>query len=202
MNASSTTKTSKKLSWLLRHGAVEAGVVMDAAGWVAIDDALAALKLSREELDAAVRDNNKSRFEVQGDRIRASQGHSIAGGPVSLDALEGTWEKWPGDGSVWHGTTVAAAHAIARGGIQPRTRTHVHLAEAVDSTVGKRAGVDVLLEVSPSRLRAAGIELYRSPNGVLLARSVPASCVVGVRGMTSAGQRAEDALRALFAGRG
>jgi putative RNA 2'-phosphotransferase len=54
----------------------------------------------------------------------------------------------------------------------------VHLAEAIDSTVGKRAAVDVMLEVSPTRLREHQIGLYRSPNGVILARHVPAGAIV------------------------
>ena len=36
MGRDSIANASKKLSWLLRHGAEEAGVAMDAAGWVAV----------------------------------------------------------------------------------------------------------------------------------------------------------------------
>ena len=34
MDPKTLTRLSMKLSWLLRHGAAEAGVPMDAAGWV------------------------------------------------------------------------------------------------------------------------------------------------------------------------
>ena len=82
------TRVSKKMSWLLRHGAVEAGVEIDTAGWVEIDDVLKSLGISRHQLDEVVRLNNKSRFQVEGSRIRASQGHSMVDVAISLDELE------------------------------------------------------------------------------------------------------------------
>ena len=77
-------------------------------------------------------------------------------------------------------------------------RTHVHLADAVDATVGKRAAVDVLLVIDPVRLRAAGLRVFRAPNGVLLARAVPREAVVDVRACNRPGDRALAALRALM----
>lgn len=191
-------KASKQLSWLLRHGAIESGLAMDAAGWAAIDDVLRATSLSRPELDAVVRLNNKSRLEVRGDRIRACQGHSREGVPVTLEALEASWERYEGPESAWHGTNLVAALAIAREGILPGARTHVHLAPATDSKVGKRAQVDVLLEVGVERLRAAGIGVFQSGNGVLLCRSVPPDCIVGLEPATVHGQRQEAMLRDAF----
>jgi putative RNA 2'-phosphotransferase len=189
---------SHKLSWLLRHGASEAGLDMDAAGWADVGDVLRTLGMSRAALDNAVRENNKARFDVRGGRIRACQGHSLAGTPVTLEALEASWERYEGDGPVWHGTRAATVGSIAREGILPGERTHVHLAEALDSTVGKRANV----EVSPARLSAAGVGLFVSPNGVLLARSVPPVAIVGLRCMTDRARRQGDALSALLAAAG
>ena len=189
-------ENSKKVSWLLRHGASSEGVAMDAAGWVDIVAVLRALRLSQAELDAVVRDNSKSRFEVDGSRIRATQGHSTAPGAVSLDALEASWATFVGEGPLWHGTSTTAVEGIAREGIQSITRTHVHLAAATDSHVGKRANVAVLLEVSAARLRAQGIAVFQSPNGVILVRSVPASCIVGLVGVTREGRAREAELRA------
>ena len=48
----------------------------------------------------------------------------------------------------------------------------------------KRAGVDVLLRVDPARRRAEGFGLFRSPNGVLLARRIPPGCITGLRAET------------------
>jgi len=191
-------RASHKLSWLLRHGANEAGLSMDAAGWADIGDVLRTLRMTRTTLEDAVRENNKARYEVRGQRIRACQGHSLAGMPVTPEALEATWERFTEDGPVWHGTRIAALASIAREGLLPGERTHVHLAEATDSTVGKRASVDVMLEVSPARLAAAGIGIFVSPNGVILARSVPPAAIVGLRPMTDRARRQGDALHAVL----
>ncbi len=191
-------RASHKLSWLLRHGANEAGLEMDAAGWAEIEDVLRVLRMSRETLEASVRENNKARYEVRGRRIRACQGHSPAGVPVTLDALEGSWDRYEEDGPLWHGTYIGAVAPIAREGILPGERTHVHLAEAVDSKVGKRANVDVMLEVSPARVHAAGVGIFVSPNGVILARAVPPSAIVGIRFMTDKARRQGSSLSAVL----
>lgn len=190
---------SKRVSWLLRHGAVESNIKIDPAGWVAVADVLRVLRMSPRELDAVVAQNDKARFELSGDRIRATQGHSaLGGGGVSLDALEASWELYDSDSPIFHGTSVDAALSIAREGIASQQRSHVHLAPSAQSKVGKRWNVDVLLVVSPSKVRASGQKLYRSPNGVILTRSVPVSAVVGVQALTRHGQARLADLRAAF----
>jgi len=171
-------KASKKLSWLLRHGASEAGVRLDAAGWAKIDDVLAALKMDRERLDAAVTQNNKARFTVDGDRIRANQGHSSD--VVDLAAVEASWIMFTGPGPLWHGTGIEPLPGIAEQGLLPQARTHVHMVDAKDSVAGKRAAVDVLLEISVSRMLSRKCRIFRSENGVILARHVPKECIVDV----------------------
>lgn len=184
-------RKSKKLSWLLRHGAREMGLAMDAAGFANIGDVLRMTGLSRDELDEVVAENNKSRFEVRGKQVRAVQGHSSEGTPVTLDGLERSWDEVTEDTLLYHGTSVAAARAILSGeGVHSAARTHVHLAAAVDSKVGKRAGVDVLLVISPARLRAEGLRVFRAPNGVLLARAIPAGAIVNVLACNGPGSSA------------
>lgn len=191
---------SKRVSWLLRHGAPERGIAMDPAGWVAVGDVLRELRLSEQRLDAVVAQNDKARFERSGDRIRATQGHSALGGEgVSLEALEASWLHHAGDEPIFHGTSVEAAFSIAKDGILSQKRSHVHLAPSATSKVGKRWNVDVLLEVSPARVRAHGLPLFQSPNGVVLARRIPPGCVVGVAPLTRKAQGALQNLRAAFA---
>src|SRR5690349_21685376 len=103
---------SKTLSWLLRHGAREAGVSMDAAGWVPVPEVLRYLQLSRGDLEEVVRTNNKSRLELVGERVRACQGHSTENMPVTVEALEASWRLYEEGGSLFHGTTVEATEPI------------------------------------------------------------------------------------------
>lgn len=169
---------ARRLTWMLRHA--PAGLAMDEAGFVEVAAVLAALDLSAAELDAIVARDGKQRFERRGARIRAAQGHSSDNGAVTAAALEASWTPWTGESTLWHGTNVEAALRIAREGLLPMRRTHVHLALARDSRVGKRAGVAVLLGVSPALLRELGQPVWLSSNGVALVRAVPAACVVAV----------------------
>jgi putative RNA 2'-phosphotransferase len=172
-------RTSKRLSWLLRHGANEVGLPMDAAGWAAVADVLRHARIDRALLERVVSENDKGRLELDGDRVRACQGHSTAGTPVTAEALEASWERIADRTEpLFHGTSRAVVDAILREGLRPMDRTHVHLAGGRADKVGKRYRVEVLLPVCPVRLAAAGIGLFRSPNGVFLVRSVPPGCLL------------------------
>jgi|GEM_PF-564623 len=201
-------RRSTKVSWLLRHGAIESGLTMSSAGFAAVTDVLRVLRLGRLELDEIVADNTKARFEVRptanGDIIRAVQGHSLEGTPVTLDGLEGSWRERTDTEPLFHGTAVLAARAILdrhsdSAGVHAAARSHVHLAPARDAVVGKRHQVDVLLVVDPVRLRQLGQRVFEAPNGVLLTRCVPHAAVVDVVAGSKAGHEALSSLRQALA---
>jgi putative RNA 2'-phosphotransferase len=198
MNDRRIKKLSHRMSWMLRHGAGELRLPMDAAGWVLVNDLLHHLHADSSELDEVVRHNNKARYELDGDYIRATQGHSLEGMPVTRKALERSWDVYAGDDTVWHGTNVNALVGISSEGIVPGRRSHVHLAAELDSTVGKRANVAVMLEISAKALRSRGYELFVSKNGVVLTRLVPPSCIRGLRAMTRTARKQEATLRRLL----
>lgn len=189
---------SKTLSWLLRHGAREAGVHMDAAGWVPVGEVLRYLRMSRSDLDEVVETNTKSRLQLENERIRACQGHSTDNMPVTLEALEASWRLYTDEGSLYHGTTVEATEPISKEGLIPQKRTHVHLAPSLDSKVGKRSATPVVLEISTDRLRDAGEKIYEAQNGVVLVRRVPVSCIVGLVCTTKSAQKKETELKRRF----
>ncbi|MER7247888.1 tRNA 2'-phosphotransferase [Kribbella sp. NPDC000426] len=167
------SRDSRAISKLLRHTAGERGLTMSADGWALISDVLQTLALDRAALEKAVEENDKRRLQVDGERIRACQGHSLEGMPVTREALENSWERiYPVD-LLWHGTNRAALAAIRREGLRAGRRTHVHLAPAKDSPVGRRSAVEVLLGVDSGNL-----EVFRAANGVLLTREVPPDAIV------------------------
>ncbi|KAK5130627.1 hypothetical protein LTR08_001886 [Meristemomyces frigidus] len=62
-------QVSKKIAWLLRHGAAEEGLQLDANGYLNVQDVLGnrkihGLKVSLEELRQLVADNDKQRFTM------------------------------------------------------------------------------------------------------------------------------------------
>lgn len=189
---------SKKLSWLLRHGAHEAGLALTPDGWANLDAVLRMLKLSEETVRRVVSSNEKKRFELDESarRIRASQGHSE--GIVQVEEVESTWTRFEGTGLLFHGTHRAHLPEIAKQGLIAMSRTHVHLASSKDAVVGKRANVEVMLAIDPAKVRAEGEPLFVSPNGVVLARRIPRSAIVGLDAMTRAARSEEAALRALL----
>ncbi|MBB6571588.1 RNA 2'-phosphotransferase [Kribbella sandramycini] len=164
---------SRMISRLLRHTAGERGLAMTPDGWAAIGDVLRVLGMERGRLDRAVVENDKRRLQVDGERIRACQGHSLAGMPVRREALENSWERVYPEELLWHGTTERVVPVIRREGLKPGRRTHVHLVPEIGSPVGRQTKVDVWLGVV-----SVNLAVYRAPNGVLLVREVPAGAIV------------------------
>jgi RNA:NAD 2'-phosphotransferase (TPT1/KptA family) len=102
------------MSYVLRHGAIKEGIEITPDGWVSIMDLLGYLKTTREMIQRVVSEDNKNRFEINGDLIRAAQGHSMV---VSPEAMEATWSKFEGLGTIFHGTNIDALTGIAEKGM-------------------------------------------------------------------------------------
>ncbi|AEV81144.1 phosphotransferase [Actinoplanes sp. SE50] len=168
-------RLSRRMSLVLRHRPETAGLTLDPQGWVPVADFLAALGISRAELDHVVAFNDKSRFAVAAgpdgvERIRASQGHSRRV-EVDLDLPPAIPPA-----TLFHGTPRANLDAILRDGLRPRTRHHVHLSADVPTAlvVGRRRSPDVVVfEVAAGVMAAAGHVFHRSENGVWLTSVVP-----------------------------
>ena len=116
------SRDSRLISRLLRHTAGERGLAMTADGWALIEDVLQLLKMDRSALEAAVRENDKQRLQIQSKRIRACQGHSLHGMPVTREALENSWERVYPDHLLWHGTSRQALQEIQQEGLRPGRR--------------------------------------------------------------------------------
>ncbi|MEV8636472.1 RNA 2'-phosphotransferase [Streptosporangium sp. NPDC051023] len=167
-------RISKYLAKHLRHQPERIGITLDAHGWVGIDTLLAAaaahgFPVSRAELERVVADNDKRRYVIDGDRIRASQGHSVA---VDLDLPVAEPPTF-----LYHGTVARNVAAIRAEGLRPMNRHHVHLSPDRETAtrVGARRGVPVVLVVDAAAMRAAGHEFRLSANGVWLTDHVPPS---------------------------
>ncbi|MEU5878502.1 RNA 2'-phosphotransferase [Spirillospora sp. NPDC047279] len=169
-----TVKISKYLAKHLRHDPGRIGLTLDRAGWVSVDDLLAAcarnnFHVTREELDHVVASNDKKRYAYSDDgtRIRASQGHSVE---VELDL-----PVVAPPATLYHGTVGASLDAILRDGLLPMNRHAVHLSPDRETAtrVGARRGRPVILVIDSARMAADGHEFRVSANGVWLVGSVP-----------------------------
>lgn len=174
MSPQQITRISRRLSKVLRHHPESIGLELDRHGYAEVKHLLERfaannMPLTREELAVVVAENNKQRFAFSpdGQRIRASQGHSI---DVDL-------QLQPVDPSavLYHGTATKNLASIRKTGLEPRNRQHVHLSADRETAirVGQRHGKPVVLRVDTAALRAAGHKFYRSANGVWLTAAVP-----------------------------
>lgn len=160
-------RLSKKLAYILRHAPQDAGVQLAAGGWVPLEPILRHLRASREQIERIVAHCPKQRFSLQGDQIRANQGHSV---PVDLDLSSLEPPHY-----LYHGTYPAALSAIRRQGLRSMNRHHVHLSADRQTAmqVGRRRGIPVILTIQAKKMDSAGHLFYCSDNHVWLTDHVP-----------------------------
>ncbi|MFH8787418.1 RNA 2'-phosphotransferase [Streptomyces roseoverticillatus] len=173
MDVQRATRISKHLARHLRHDPGRIGITLDAQGWTAVGALLEAsaahgLPFSRTELEEVVASNDKQRYTLDGDRIRANQGHSV---PVDL----GLPVAEP-PAVLFHGTVSRSVAAIRAEGLRPMTRHAVHLSPDRETAmrVGARRGKPVVLTVDAYGMHQAGYVFRMSENGVWLVERVPA----------------------------
>jgi putative RNA 2'-phosphotransferase len=167
-------RTSKFLSLVLRHEPQRVGITLDSAGWVSVVELLNAVNksgvaLTGEQLEHIVATSDKKRFAFSddGQRIRASQGHSLA---VDLE-----YEPQTPPELLFHGTATRFLDSIRQRGLQKMGRHDVHL--SADSTktaqVGGRHGKPVTLTIRAGAMHRAKHAFRCSANGVWLVEQVP-----------------------------
>jgi len=178
MNEKATIKASKVLSLILRHEPQRVGLKLDSAGWVGVDELLAAMNrhgvsLTLEELKHVVATNDKKRFAFSEDglKIRANQGHSV---DVDLQYQPEVPPEF-----LYHGTPERFVKSIRATGLNKGERHDVHLSPdaATASKVGQRRGRPVVLKIRAGEMHRAGHQFRRSENNVWLVDFVPAEFI-------------------------
>jgi putative RNA 2'-phosphotransferase len=168
------TRISKFLSLVLRHKPETLGITLDKNGWTDVSILLdkinqANVVVTSDILQYVVDTNAKKRFAFNetGDKIRASQGHSVE---IKLDY---TPQQPPG--ILFHGTGEKSVASILQTGLEKKDRHHVHLSAGLETArnVGQRHGKPVVLEVLAEAMTREGHTFYLSENGVWLTDHVP-----------------------------
>jgi len=168
-------KLSKKMTYLLRH---KEGFV-DPEGWASLDSLVRELRkffpwVSKEHVLEVISKDDKGRYELRGDKVRARYGHTVK---YVRPTLEESYETL-----LYHGTSCEAARAILKEGIKPMKRNFVHLTtsleEAIENARRKGKCIKVLI-VDGECLRKRGIKIYKAGKHVRVCSYVPPECVVG-----------------------
>jgi putative RNA 2'-phosphotransferase len=172
-------RVGKLLALVLRHRPEVAGVTLDGQGWVDVDHLVAGLRargrrVTVADVERAVAEDAKGRYELADGRIRAAQGHSIE---VDL----GLEPRRPPD-VLYHGTVERNLPSILARGLRPGSRQDVHLSPDIETAraVGRRRGEPVILVVDAAGLHGAGHVFRQASNGVWLTDAVPPGYLRGL----------------------
>ncbi len=171
-------KLSKFLALILRHQPERFALELDDEGWASLPEVMEILRglpnfrwATRADVMALVEQGaggDKRRFQVEGKRIRARYGHSIAQ-PI-------IYEPCTPPPVLYHGTSPDALEAIRRDGLKPMGRQYVHLSPNTETAVRVGARHDkrpVILTVRAAEAHAAGVEFYQAGEAVYLVRYIP-----------------------------
>ncbi len=170
-------KLSKFLSLILRHQPERFALAMDEEGWASLPEVMEILNglpnfrwATRADVMRVVEEgsDDKRRFEVAENRIRARYGHSFDQ-PIR-------YEPCAPPPILYHGTSQRALAAIRREGLCPMGRQYVHLSP--DPEMAARVGArhdeqPVILAVRAAEAHAAGVVFHQADEAVYLAKHVP-----------------------------
>jgi putative RNA 2'-phosphotransferase len=168
------TRTSKFLSYVLRHNPGALNLTLDPGGWADVDTLIENARaegrsLTRARIRHVIDAGEKTRFRLSADgsKIRANYGHSV---DVDLNLT-----PTPPPDHLYHGTARTALPSIQEAGLRPQSRQYVHLSPTPDdaTAVGRRHGTPVVLTIDAPGLHEAGHTLYQSTDTVWLTRQVP-----------------------------
>lgn len=171
-------KLSKFLALILRHQPERFGLHLDHEGWASLSEVMEVLRglpnfrwVTRADVLEIVEHGSgdeKRRFEVAGDRIRARYGHTVSLAP--------RYPPCTPPPVLYHGTSPRALKHIRAEGLRPMRRQYVHLSAdpATAARVGARhAPQPVVLTVRAAEAAAAGIPFYRADEDLYLSGPIP-----------------------------
>src|SRR5262245_45611764 len=124
--------------------------------------------VTEEQIRSLIAGAEKKRFEIRGDKVRATYGHSF---PVDL----GTAEVTP-PAQLYFGAARDLAQSMLRNGLKPRDRQYVHLsvsAAEAESVARRHDPAPAVLVVDAQAAHAQGVRFFES-GPLFLVEEVPA----------------------------
>ena len=172
---------SKLLSLMLRHRPDEFALEVDRHGFVELDAVLGALRdrdssFTLEDIEEVVYDEEKQRFEIADNRIRARYGHSFSI-DLGLDPVV------PPE-FLYKGVDSADVERVLADGLIPEDRDYVHLSFEADVAArlstrpGRRGSV---IRIDAARAHGAEVHFYDC-GPTILTKHVPAEFLALERG--------------------
>lgn len=173
-------RLSKFLARVLRHRPEEVGLEVDHEGWVAVEDLLQAVSeqlpswrhVQRSDLEQIIANSEKTRYQIQGDRIRALYGHSTH---VAVDRSP----QEPPE-VLYHGSAARNLDRIIQEGLHPMRRQNVHLStdRSLAAEVARRHGRSIVMfKVNARAAWKAGIRFYVGSGQIWVSDAIPSEFI-------------------------
>ncbi|HVL48984.1 MAG TPA: RNA 2'-phosphotransferase [Candidatus Thermoplasmatota archaeon] len=177
MNEHELNRVGRIMAGVLRHFPEKFGVQMDEHGWVRMGEFVDQMRGQKERLHwikpyhlvAIAATDPKGRYQVEGDRIRATYGHSM-----KLD-LDLPTDDIPA--KLYYPVTEEEVDIILERGLTPTDRQKVHLSKTYENALSaglRRAENPIILVVDAIRAIADGMLIQQAGKTVYVTDSVPA----------------------------
>jgi putative RNA 2'-phosphotransferase len=167
-----TERLGRFISGALRHFPDDLGLAMNQHGWVDVDVLVDAMKTrykwsNKEKLYSIIESDEKGRYELKGNKIRARYGHSV---DVDLDYPENTLPQ------LYYGASREEVDILLEKGIKPMKQRYVHLSTSVEKAkeVAKIHTDDpVLLVINAELARNDGMIMLSATENIVLSEEIP-----------------------------
>jgi len=169
-------KISKFLSLILRHNPPKYNLNIEKNGWANVNEIIKIInkkfnKIDLNDLKKIVKNDNKQRYKLLNNKIRANQGHSIN---VDLDLTPLSLKELPN--WLYHGTTEKAKEVILKEGLKPMSRQYVHLSENIETALNvanRRKTKNIyIFKISTIELINNNVDIFKSENNVYLIKKI------------------------------
>lgn len=178
MNDFETERLGRSLAGILRHGRFD--LSMDDQGFVDMRDIVGVIKeknprmhwLRPHHIVALVDTDPKGRYQVSGNVVRATYGHTI-----ELDMVLNT-ENVPD--YLYYPTAPEETDLILESGLYPSDRAMVHLSLTYQDAFNAgsvRVEQPVILEIDVNACFDAGYDIGKAAKTVFLCKHVPPECL-------------------------
>jgi len=172
LNDEQTERLGRFISGALRHFPDDLGLAMNQHGWVDLDVLVDAMRTrykwsNKEKLFSIIESDEKGRYEIKVNKIRARYGHSV---DVDLDYEENTLPE------VYYGASREEVDILLEKGIRPIKQRYVHLSTSADKAreVAKIHTEDpVLLVVNAEEAQNDGVAILSATENIVLADEIP-----------------------------
>tara|TARA_B100000959_G_C14978895_1_gene622631 strand:+ start:263 stop:949 length:687 start_codon:yes stop_codon:yes gene_type:complete len=175
MSSRERDSMARKLALVLRHAPEKFDLEMDINGWIDVRDVVRKFKdsnrrqhwLRPHHLNAISETDPKGRYEVRGNMMRATYGHTVE---IELDL--------PTSGipdSLFYPCDSSEAENLLEVGLNPEGRAHVHLSASIRTAAeaGRVHRSDpTIIEVDTARMVASGETIWHAGVTVYLTENV------------------------------